>query len=52
VAFTSRPGSPVWSATVKTANGPRTVLRPSDVKPRQFERIVRHYRSRAAYTSE
>ena len=47
VEFTGRPGSPSWAATIRNNNGPRTVLRPSHVKPRQFERIVRHYRQRA-----
>jgi hypothetical protein len=46
VNFNGRPGSPAWAATVRNGNGPRTVLRSSHVKPRQFERIVRHYRSR------
>ena len=44
VTFAGRPGSPSWAATIKNDNGPRTVLRSSHVKPRQFERIVRHYR--------
>ena len=44
VEFGGRPGSPTWTATVRSGNGPRTVLRSSQVKPRQFERIVRHYR--------
>lgn len=47
VEFNGRPGAPTWTAMVKEANGPRTILRPSQVKPRQFERIVRHHRSRA-----
>ena len=46
VEFTGRPGSPAWTATIKHANGPRTILRSSHVKPRQFERIVRHHRAR------
>ena len=46
VEFTGRPGSPAWTAMVKHANGPRTILRSSHVKPRQFERIVRHHRAR------
>ncbi len=45
VTFAGRPGSPSWAATIRNDNGPRTVLRPSHVKPRQFERIVRHYRA-------
>jgi hypothetical protein len=45
VTFSGRPGSPSWAATVRNGNGPRTVLRSSHVKPRQFERIVRHYRT-------
>jgi hypothetical protein len=47
VDFAGRPGSPTWTATVRNNNGPRTVLRPSQVKPRQFERIVRHHRAPA-----
>ena len=47
VEFSGRPGSPTWTATVRNHNGPRTLLRPSQVKPRQFERIVRHHRARA-----
>ncbi len=46
VEFRGRPG-PSWTALVRHANGPRTVLRPSHVKPRQFERIVRHHRAPA-----
>ena len=46
VEFAGRPGSPTWAATIRNSNGPRTVLRSSQVKPRQFERIVRHYRTR------
>jgi hypothetical protein len=46
VNFKGRPGTPGWAATIRNGNGPRTVLRSSHVKPRQFERIVRHYRSR------
>ncbi len=45
VEFRGRPG-PTWTALVRHANGPRTVLRSSHVKPRQFERIVRHHRPR------
>lgn len=47
VEFRGRPGSPSWTAVVRHQNGPRTMLRPSQVKPRQFERIVRHYRPAA-----
>jgi hypothetical protein len=47
VDFAGRPGSPTWAATIRKQNGPRTVLRSSQVKPRQFERIVRYYRARA-----
>ena len=47
VEFTGRPGSPTWTATVRTANGPRTILRANQVKPRQFERIVRYHRGAA-----
>ncbi len=32
---------------LRTKNGPRTILRSSHVKPRQFERIVRHHRATA-----
>ena len=39
VEFSGRPGSPAWTAMIKHANGPRTILRSSHVKPRQFERI-------------
>ena len=46
VEFSGRPGSPAWTAMVKHSNGPRTILRSSHVKPRQFERIVRHHRAR------
>lgn len=46
VDFAGRPGSPTWAATVRRQNGPRTVLRASQVKPRQFERIVRYHRAR------
>jgi hypothetical protein len=51
VTFTGKPGSPAWAASVRQANGPRTALRSSQVKPRQFERIVRAYRSSAAAES-
>lgn len=44
VEFRGRPG-PTWTALVRHGNGPRTVLRSSHVKPRQFERIVRHHRA-------
>ena len=46
VDFAGRPGSPTWTATIRKKNGPRTILRSSQVKPRQFERIVRYYRTR------
>ena len=39
VEFSGRPGSPAWTAMAQHANGPRTILRSSHVKPRQFERI-------------
>jgi len=48
VEFSGRPGSPTWTATIRNDNEPRTLLRPNQVKPRQFERIVRHYRRRAS----
>jgi hypothetical protein len=47
VEFRGRPGSPSWTATVKHVNAPRTILRSSHVKPRQFEQIVRHHRAQA-----
>ena len=47
VEFSGRPGSPTWTAVLRTKNGPRTILRSSHVKPRQFERIVRHHRATA-----
>jgi hypothetical protein len=50
VEFGGSPGSPRWTATIRNKNGPRTVLRSSHVKPRQFERIARHYRPRAEPT--
>ena len=45
VEFNGKPGSPTWTAMIKRANGPRTILRSNQVKPRQFERIVRHHRA-------
>ena len=47
VEFSGKPGSPTWTAVVRSKNGPRTILKSSHVKPRQFERIVRHHRAPA-----
>ena len=47
VTLGSRPGLPGWTATFKEPNGPRVVIRSSQVKARQFTRIVEHHRARA-----